>query len=74
MVFCMTRKSSAQTATALAALWNQSPGVQKPWGAPRTPITVKDPALRGLYLPGYRSVTNIAELSSLPALLFTTLE
>jgi ATP-dependent DNA helicase HFM1/MER3 len=59
MVFCMTRKSAAQTATALAAMWNQSPAVQKPWSAANNAITVKDADLRGTLLVKYQSSADI---------------
>jgi ATP-dependent DNA helicase HFM1/MER3 len=58
MVFCMTRKSAARTATALAAMWNQSPAVQKPWSAPNNVIAVKDADLRSMLPVKYQSVAD----------------
>ena len=50
MVFCMTRKSAAQTANALASTWNQTPGAQKPWRAPSQTIVVNNAELRSMKL------------------------
>lgn len=52
MIFCMTRKSAAQTAQALAEMWRNSPSYQSPWPGPTHAIAVGDAALRSAVQAG----------------------
>ncbi|ETN43686.1 uncharacterized protein HMPREF1541_02845 [Cyphellophora europaea CBS 101466] len=52
MVFCVTRRSSGQTANDLAAFWTTASPNQRPWPAPNRPILVQDGDLRKVVATG----------------------
>ena len=48
MVFCFTRKSTLQTAEALADWWQKCDPSERCWDAPTRVPFVPDPALHGV--------------------------